>query len=105
MCKDATQGNATPTVLIDNKRTRVTQWHFAARGDNTGWHRHAYDYVVVPIQDGTLEIADKDGKITKAELKTGVPYYRDLGVEHDVLNGNDHPFAFIEVEFLQPSEP
>tara|TARA_B110000977_G_C10958741_1_gene447657 strand:+ start:321 stop:602 length:282 start_codon:yes stop_codon:yes gene_type:complete len=88
-------------VLIDNKRIRVTEWRFAARGDNTGWHRHDYDYVVVPVQDGILEITDNDGNLTKAELKTGVPYYRDLGVEHDVANGNDFEFAFIELEFLE----
>ena len=101
MCNKAKAGSATPTVLIDNDRTRVTEWRFAGRGDNTGWHRHDYDYVVVPIQDGVLEIADKDGNITTAPLKTGVPYFRELGVEHDVLNGNDHEFAFVEVEFLE----
>ena len=101
MCTDLVSGTATPTVQIENSRTRVTQWHFAARGDNTGWHRHEYDYVVVPIQDGTLEIVDADGNLTKAELKTGVPYFRNLGVEHDVINGNDGAFAFIEIEFLQ----
>ena len=101
MCAEGKSGTATPTVLIDNARTRVTEWRFAGRDDNTGWHRHEYDYLVVPIQDGVLAIADKDGNITHADLKTGVPYYRDLGVEHDVLNANDHEFAFVEVEFLQ----
>lgn len=103
MCTPSAASTATPKVLIDNARTRVTEWRFAGRGDNTGWHRHAYDYVVVPIMDGTLEITDKDGNITRAELKTGVPYYRDLGVEHDVINGNDFEFAFVEVEFLEDS--
>jgi len=101
MCNEAKAGTATPTVLIDNDRTRVTEWRFAGRGDNTGWHRHEYDYLVVPIQDGILDIADKDGNISSAQLKKGVPYYRDLGVEHDVLNGNDNEFAFVEVEFLE----
>lgn len=103
MCNDARKGTATPKVLIENARTRVTEWRFAGRGDNTGWHRHEYDYLVIPIQDGFLEILDKDGKITKSQLQTGVPYYRDLGVEHDVVNGNDYEFAFVEVEFLEPS--
>lgn len=100
MCDESAEGTATPTVMIDNDRTRVTEWRFAGRGDNTGWHRHAHDYVVVPVQDGVLEITDNDGKITRAQLKTGVPYFRNLGVEHDVANGNDFEFAFIEVEFL-----
>ncbi len=101
MCKGSEPGTATATVLIDNDRTRVTEWRFAARGDNTGWHRHAYDYVVVPLQDGTLDITDTAGNVTRADLKTGVPYFRDLGVEHDVANGNDFEFAFIELEFLE----
>lgn len=104
MCNQTTDGTASPTVLIDNARTRLTEWRFAGRGDNTGWHRHDFDYVVVPIQDGILEITDKSGKLTKAELKTGVPYYRDLGVEHDVANGNDFEFAFIEVEYLESAK-
>lgn len=101
MCEGSISGTALPTVLIDNERTRVTEWRFAARGDNTGWHRHEYDYVVVPVQDGILEITDKNGIVAEAELRTGVPYYRDLGVEHDVANGNDFEFAFIELEFLE----
>lgn len=101
MCTESSLGTAKPTVLIDNARTRVTEWRFAGQGDNTGWHRHEYDYVVVPIQDGTLDILGPDGTTTLAELKTGVPYYRDLGVEHDVRNGNAHEFAFIEIEFLE----
>ena len=101
MCIEANGGTATPTVLIDNDRTRVTEWRFAGRGDNTGWHRHEYDYLVVPIQDGILDVADRSGNITSVQLKRGVPYYRDLGVEHDVLNGNDYEFTFVEVELLE----
>lgn len=95
-------GSATGTVQIDNGRVRVTEWRFRNRGDNTGWHRHEYDYVVIPMFDGTLEIDLGGGETTTAELRTGVPYYRDLGVEHDVINGNDFECAFIEVEVLTP---
>ncbi|MCY4301439.1 MAG: cupin domain-containing protein [Aestuariivita sp.] len=103
MCRDVKQGTATSTVLIENDRTRVTEWRFAERGDNTGWHRHAYDYLVIPMQDGALEIVGPDGIITRSDLKQGVPYFRKAGVEHDVMNGNDHSFSFVEVEFLEPS--
>ena len=105
MCATGPEGTATPTVLIENERTRVTEWRFAGRGDNTGWHRHEHDYIVVPIQDGILEISDADGNITKSPLKTGVPYFRNLGVEHDVINGNDGEFAFVEIEFLETPLP
>lgn len=100
MCGDAKSGTARGTVLIENARTRVTEWRFAARGDNTGWHRHDYDYVVVPLFDGTLELSEPGGVTRRAELKNGVPYFRETGVEHDVINANDFECAFIEIEFL-----
>lgn len=100
MCADA-KGSAIPTVQIDNSRTRVTEWRFKAKGDNTGWHRHEYDYVVVPLFDGFLDIKLPDGSIVNAPMKHGVPYFRELGVEHDVMNGNDFECAFVEVEFLE----
>ena len=101
MCSDKQTGSAIGTVLIENGRTKVWRWRFPARGDNTGWHRHEHDYVVVPLFDGILEIDNGDGVLTKAELKHGVPYFRALGVEHDVINGNDFACEFIEIEFLE----
>lgn len=89
-------GRAEPTVLIDNERVRVTRWQFAP-GAATGWHRHEYDYVIVPLVDGVLELVEPDGT-RSSELTTGVPYFREAGVEHDVVNANDYAFAFVEVE-------
>ncbi len=91
-------GTAKPSVFINNERVCVTEWRFEAKGDDTGWHKHGYDYVVVPMGDGVLEIDGPDGVRTTAELKNGVPYYREAGVEHNVINGNDFEFAFVEIE-------
>ena len=99
MC--CTTGSAIPRVLIDNERVRVTEWRFKNKGDNTGWHRHAYDYVVIPQFDGTLEIDLGTGQRTTAELQKGVPYFREIGVEHDVINANPFEWSFIEVELLE----
>ena len=87
---------ATPTVLIDNDRVRVTRWRLAP-GAATGWHTHEYDYVIVPLTDGTLELVEPEGN-RDSELTVGAPYFREAGVEHDVVNANDHEFAFIEIE-------
>jgi quercetin dioxygenase-like cupin family protein len=89
---------AKSTVFIDNERTRVTEWRFAP-GASTGWHRHEYDYVVVPLLDGKLGLSSGEGESQIAELSAGVPYFRKEGVEHDVTNVNDFEYAFIEVEF------
>ncbi|MDU8945284.1 cupin domain-containing protein [Ovoidimarina sediminis] len=93
-------GTATGTVLIENETVRVTEWHFAREGDNTGWHRHEFDYVVVPLFDGQLRIEAPRGQMSLADLRNGVPYYRNAGVEHDVINANPFPCRFIEVEIL-----
>ena len=89
-------GTAKSTVCIENERVVVTEWRFAP-GDNTGWHRHGHDYVIVPLMDGKLKLETRDGT-NFAEMKKGVPYFRNEGVEHDVINANDSEYAFIEIE-------
>ena len=96
MCEHA-PGTATPTRQIDNARTIITEWRFQP-GENTGWHRHAYDYAVVPMTNGTLKIINKDGEVS-AELKFGQTYFREAGVEHDVINASDHEVVFVEIEY------
>jgi len=88
---------AKATVFIDNDRTRVTEWRFAP-GASTGWHRHEYDYVIVPMLDGKLQLSSGEDEAQVAELSAGVPYFRQMGVEHDVTNVNDFEYAFLEVE-------
>jgi len=91
---------ARPTVQVENERVKVTEWRFAP-GAETGWHRHAYDYVVVPMTNGRLQLFDgKEDRI--AELAAGRSYYRPVGVEHNVINANDHEYVFVEVEFKTP---
>lgn len=87
---------AVPTQQIDNERVIVTQWRFAP-GAETGWHRHAYDYIVVPGMDGQLLLQSSDGEST-AELFAGQAYFRQAGVEHNVINANDYEFYFVETE-------
>lgn len=85
-----------PTVLIENDSVRVTRWRFAP-GAATGWHRHEYDYVIVPLADGTLRLVEPDGERV-SELKTGEPYFREAGVEHDVVNVTGDAYSFVEIE-------
>lgn len=92
-------GSAKATLLVENDRVIITRYDFGP-GDNTGWHRHARDYVVVPLSDGRLKLDTPDG-IVFADMKAGVPYYRNIGVEHDVINATEGDYAFIEIE-LKP---
>lgn len=88
---------AIPTVQIDNDKMIVTEWVFPV-GAETGWHQHGYDYVVVPMLDGILQVESKDGSISESILQSGKSYSRSCGVEHNVINGNDFEFRFIELE-------
>jgi beta-alanine degradation protein BauB len=87
---------AQPTVQIDNQQVRVTEWRFAP-GAETGPHRHALDYIVVPLYDGTLRIDTTDGSVD-VELRRGASYNRPAGIEHNVVNANSFEFAFVEIE-------
>ncbi|PON11015.1 cupin [Candidatus Entotheonella serta] len=91
---------AVPTVQVDNDRVRVTEWRFAI-GAATGYHRHEFDYVVVPRTTGQLKIVDAKGNVSFADLSAGQSYYRDAGVEHDVINAHDDEFVFVEIELKQ----
>jgi quercetin dioxygenase-like cupin family protein len=87
---------AVATVQHETERVLVTEWRFAP-GAHTGWHRHAYDYVVVPLTTGQLLIDGPDGQLSNP-LEAGRSYGRDAGVGHDVINDNPTEFVFIEIE-------
>ena len=88
---------ATGTVQIDDERVRVVRWDFNP-GAETGWHRHGFLYVVVPVTDGSLLIELPDGTIATAALKAGQSYARAAGVEHNVVNAGPAPLSFVETE-------
>ena len=91
---------ANANVLIDNDKVKVTEWSFEV-GDSTGHHIHEYNYIVVPMLDGELRIVDKDNNETISKLTKGRAYYREKGVEHNVLNNNNVPYSFIEIELIK----
>ena len=88
---------ATATVQADTPHVRVTRWDFAP-GAETGWHRHGFGYVVVPVTDGTLLLEMPGGETANATLTAGASYARDAGVEHNVVNAGPAPLAFVEIE-------
>ena len=88
---------AVEEVQAANEGVKVTKYVFAP-GATTGWHRHARDYVIVPLTSGKLKLTNGAGESVVAELVQGQSYFRKAGVEHDVENANDFEFAFVEVE-------
>ena len=83
---------------IENGRARVTR-HRMSPGAHTGFHRHDYDYVIVPITDGRMRIVE-NGRESISDIAAGVAYFRAAGVEHDVFNGGDRELVFVEIELL-----
>jgi beta-alanine degradation protein BauB len=74
----------------------ITEWRLEP-GAETGWHRHAHDYVVVCLTSGQLLAETADGQQV-TELQLGQTYARPVGVEHNIVNPGTKEFAFIEVE-------
>ena len=91
------RANALATVQEDNDRVRVTEYRFAPGAETTS-HVHQWDYVVVPQTDGELLIIGSDGSETRARLTRGESYYRQAGVNHNVINAGGKELVFIEVE-------
>ena len=45
-----------------------------------------------------LKIVNEDSSITFSELKKGISYFREKGVNHNVINENKFHYSFIEIE-------
>ncbi len=88
---------AKATQMIDDARVRVTRFDFAP-GAETGWHRHAMDYVITAVTDCHMRLELPDGTVNEVTVPAGTSYRRDQGVEHNVINAGDHPMSFVEVE-------
>ena len=88
--------NAEPLIHEENDDVRITEWRLRP-GDATGYHRHNYDYAVVPLTAGTIKATGPAGE-SIMELFAGKAYFRKAGVEHDVINVGNALYAFVEVE-------
>ena len=84
-------------IQIDNERIRVTEYSFNI-GDETGFHTHQWDYVVIPQTNGKLLLVDDNKVETTATLLKGEPYYRKAGMSHNVINNGNEKLVFIELE-------
>ena len=91
-----TRPKATSKRLHETERVIITEWRLAA-GAETGWHRHAHDYIVVCLTAGQLTAETKDGNLVN-NLAMGQTYSRPVGVEHNIVNTGAADFAVIEVE-------
>ena len=88
-------------VQVENTEVRVTRWTLT-QGEETGSHRHEYDYVVVPLVTARMRVHFPDGTASTTELSPGASYYREAGAEHNVRNEESAVVDFVEVEVVRP---
>jgi quercetin dioxygenase-like cupin family protein len=88
---------AQSTVIADTDHVRVTRWEFHD-GDDTGHHRHEFDYVVVPVTGGSFSVVDNDGATHDMVQEAATPYLGAAGTEHNVINTGGRTAVFIDVE-------
>ena len=88
---------AKANIQIDTERVRVTEYSFN-KNEETGFHVHQWDYVVIPQTDGLLLLMNDNDVETTATLVKGQAYYREAGVSHNVINNGKEKLVFIEIE-------
>ncbi len=94
---------AISNIQINNKLVKVTKHSFMP-GEETGMHKHLYDYIVTPITDGKLLLIDKNGNESNYNLIASHSYFRKAGIEHNVINNGKRKLIFIEIELKNIKE-
>ena len=51
------------------------------------------------ISVSDLILVNHDGEVSYSNLYKGESYFRENGVNHNVINHNDFPYSFVEIEF------
>ena len=96
MTQEAQAGRPERTVQTDNEKVLVVTWRFPP-GACLAWHRHEYDYVVVPLTSGTLTVSNSAGS-AEARLVASQSYARYAGVEHRVENRGEQEIVWVEID-------
>ena len=85
-------------LLLDNAQTRITKWIFAP-GDQTGWHRHTFDYATVQQSGGALLLQSSDGSETRVDYEDGRTVFWTAPIEHNAINISDVEVRVLEIEY------
>jgi len=89
-----------PEILIDNETTRIT-FHRIKPGQQSGWHRHKYDYVGYHFQssDVRVELGDGTNGSIKSDADKATFYKVGDGLEHNVTVVGDTDLVALEIEY------
>ena len=86
------------SLLLEDDRTRITQWVLAP-GDQTGWHNHTHDYVTVQQSGGAMLLQAADGSEKRVEYEDGRTMSWTAPIEHNAVNISDLEVRVLEIEF------
>ena len=85
-------------TLIDDERTCITLFTLKP-GEQTGWHRHEYDYVAEQQSEGRLHLDYADGSVLEIDYTPGVAMPVSAPVEHNAINVGDVDIIALEIEY------
>ena len=104
--KAQAQGSGAATahhvLLLENDRTRITQWVFSP-GEQTGWHSHAFDYITVQQSSGTLLLEGADGSNKQIDYKDGHTVAWTAPIKHNAVNISNVEVRVLEIELKKPA--
>jgi quercetin dioxygenase-like cupin family protein len=97
--KMAEDRTAAPHVIVhEDERSRIIMYTIRP-GEQTGWHTHAFDYVVVRLSDGTLTSNFADGTKKDFEYKASTTARYEAPVTHNAVNTGTTDIVGYEIEF------
>ena len=85
-------------TLLDDDKTCITLFTIKP-GEQTGWHRHEFDYVAVQQSAGRLHLDYADGSVREIDYTPGVSMPVSAPVEHNAINVGDVDIIALEIEY------
>lgn len=85
-------------TVLDTDLTRITQW-LIRPGEQTGWHRHEYDYVTIQQSEGVLHLDFADGTARDIDYVPGTAMTIEAPVEHNATNVGEVDIRVLEIEY------
>jgi beta-alanine degradation protein BauB len=86
------------TVLFEDDKTKITSWRFDP-GTETGWHRHAFDYVTIQKSGGRLKLENDEGEVRFVDYIMDHAAAYTAPIKHNATNVSDEEVRVIEIEY------
>ena len=89
---------ATGNMVFEDDKTRITHWTMNP-GEQTGWHSHDFDYVVVQLSGGRLHLDFADGSEREIDYAPGNTLTGSAPIEHNATSVGEETIISIEIEY------